>query len=114
VIDPVVERAKGRPEFRLSPTLKPASEAFRAAVPPGVKLLVAITPVPRQFAGTAYPGLREEMLRQWGEWLHADGLLHTLPVVLPEDQFARPTHLNEAAVPHYTEELGKALAPHLR
>jgi len=114
VIDPVVEQPKGRPEFRLSPTLKPASEAFRLAVPAGSKLLVGITPVPREIVGTDYARSRDEMLRQWGAWLQADALLDSLPATLPEDQFARSTHLNQYAVPRYTEELGVRIVPYLR
>jgi hypothetical protein len=109
VIDPVFEKPHGPTEYRLSPTLKPASQQFKAAVPPGAKLVVGITPIPISSAGTNYAGLHREMLRQWSAWLQADALLESLPATLPAERFARPTHLNEAAVRDYTKELAVSL-----
>jgi hypothetical protein len=83
-------------------------------MPPGVTLLVGITPVPATVAGPNYPELRASMLREWAGWLRADTVLDALPAVLPENNFARPTHLNELAVPRYTREVAAALRPHLR
>lgn len=114
VIDPVNERPRGLSEYRLSSTLKPVSQQFKMSFPPGVKLLVGITPVPETTAGQNYSELHASMLREWGEWLQADGLLQTLPATLPETRFARPTHLNESAVQIYTRDLATALQPHLR
>lgn len=113
VIDPVNERPRGISEYRLSPTLKPVSQQFKMSLPPGVKLLVGITPVPESSAGQNYSELHASMLLEWGEWLQADGLLQTLPATLPENSFARPTHLNESTMRIYTRELASALQPWL-
>jgi len=113
-IDPDSKPFEGSAEYRLAPTLERASKSFRAAVPPGVKLLVAITPAPEHFAGPRYPQLHAELLRQWSQWLQADAALTNLPPALPEDSFVRTTHLKESVIPRYTEQLAGALKPHLR
>ena len=103
----------GSAEYRLAPTLERASKNFRAAVPPGVKLLVGITPAPERFAGPRYPQLHAELLRQWNQWLQADATLTNLPPALPDDSFVRTTHLKESVIPSYTTQLAFALRPHL-
>jgi hypothetical protein len=113
-IDPDSKPFERNTEYRLAPTLERASKNFRAAVPPAAKLFVGITPVPERFAGPRYPQLHAELLRQWGQWLKADFVLTNLPPTLPDDSFARSTHLKETSVPPYTEQLATALKPHLR
>jgi hypothetical protein len=113
-IDPGAHPAKGNAEYRLSATLEKLSRDFRAAVPPGAKLLVGITPVPARFAGTNYPALREQMLRDWSAWLKADAALWELPATLPDEQITGATHLKPAAVPAYTESLGVAVLGHIQ
>jgi hypothetical protein len=113
-IDPEQHPFEGSAEYRLSPALERASRAFREAVPAGTQLLVGITPLPQRFAGPRYPALQKEMLRQWSEWLRADGVLNALPSTLPDESFVRTTHLKETVVPLYTETLAIALQPHLR
>lgn len=113
-LDPESKPAAGRAEYRLASSLQSASAVVRAAVPPGAKLFVGITPLPRQFAGPAYPARQAEILREWGGWLKADGALTNLPSVLPDNLFAQKTHLNEAGQRAYTEHLAQALAPLLR
>jgi len=103
----------GSAEYRLAPTLERASKNFRAAMPAGAKLFVGITPAPERFAGARYPRLNAEMLRQWSQWLQADGALTNLPSVLPDDAFVRVTHLKESVIPRYTEQLAEALRPAL-
>jgi hypothetical protein len=114
VIDPGSEPLKGNAEYRLSPTLERASRAFKAAVPAGAKLFVAITPVPERFAGPRYPPRHAELLRQWAEWLQADAALVELPPALPDDSFTRVTHLKGSAVPRYTAQLADALKKQLK
>lgn len=109
VVDPVFEKPRTAAEYRIAPTLKLGSQQFRAAVPAGAKLLVGITPIPDRSAGTNYTALNRAMLSQWAGWLEADAVLEALPVTLPAERFARPTHLNEAAVPGYTKELAASL-----
>lgn len=108
-IDPDSKPFAGNAEYRLAPTLERASQNLRAAVPPGAKLFVGLTPVPERFAGPRHPQLHTELLHQWSQWLQADVVLTNLPATLPDDSFARSTHLKETAVPRYTEQLAAAL-----
>jgi hypothetical protein len=113
-IDPeILKTFPGNAEYRLATTLERASKNFRAAVPPGVKLLVGITPAPERFAGPRYPQLHADLLRQWSQWLQADAALTNLPPALPDDSFARTTHLKESVIPRYTEQLAAAVRSHL-
>ena len=113
-IDPGSHPAKGNAEYRLSMTLENLSRDFRAAVPPGTKLLVGITPVPVKFAGGNYPALRDQMLRDWSAWLQADAALGELPATLPDEQLTGATHLKPAAIPAYTEALAAAVRAHVQ
>lgn len=112
--DPDVQPLRGSAEYRLAPALERASRDFRVAMPPGVKLLVGITPVPGEFAGRSYPLTRDAMLSTWGQWLAADATLTNLPAVLKEDRFVKTTHLNEAGVRKFTEALARALVPQVQ
>jgi hypothetical protein len=109
VVDPELQPLTGSKEYRLAPGLERASARFRAAVPRGTKLLAGITPVAESLAPRSFKSQRDEMLQRWGQWLHADGLLATLPAQWPDDQFARSTHLRESAVSDYTKILARAL-----
>ena len=113
VIDPDPQPLTGTAEYRLAPTLEKASRNLRAAVPPDVQLLVAITPAPERFAGVRYPAQQADMLRQWADWLGAIALTN-LPPTLTDSSFVRTTHLSESVIPAYTTALAKALEPHLR
>ena len=113
LIDPGTFNAKtasGSAEYRLAKTLETASGRFRAALPPGVKLFVGITPAPEGFAGLGHAAKHREMLETWGGWLGADRVLTNLPATLPDGLFASTTHLNEGGAALYTEALAKALA----
>jgi hypothetical protein len=112
-MDPESKPATGRVEYRLAGYFKSAGVSFRQTVPPVVQLFVAITPLPEQFAGPAYPARHAELLRQWSEWLKADAALTNLPAVLPDSLFAQKTHLNEAGQLRYSEDLAQALKPRL-
>jgi hypothetical protein len=112
-IDPEPQPFAGNAEYRLGPNLERASRAFRAAVPPGAKLFVGITPLPARFAGARHPEVHTDLLAQWRQWLGADVALRELPATLPDESFVRTTHLRETAVPDYTARLAAALRPHL-
>ena len=112
LIDPAREKTSGPFELRLSPTLAPACEVFRRAVPPGVRVVAGVTPMPGE-STAAVRSQSLEMLKNFGALLRADGVLEALPPVLPEDYFARPTHLRESPVADYTRQLARALGPHL-
>ena len=113
-IDPGRQPLRGSTEYRLAAGMESASRVFRQAVPAGVKLLVGITPVPETLAGPRYPETRDRLLAQWGTWLKADAVLKELPPSLPDDDFAKSTHLNDEGVRIYTETLARVLAPYLR
>jgi hypothetical protein len=112
-VDPDTQPLRGSTEYRLAPSMEFASRSFREAVPAGVKLLVGMTPVPEALAGARYPETRDRLLSQWGQWLGADVFLKELPPTLPDENFAKSTHLNELGVRSYTEMVARALAPHL-
>ncbi len=100
--------------YRLAASLEPASRNLRAAMPPGVKLLAAITPAPAGFVGPRYAETRRQMLRQWSQWLEADAALEDLPATLPDELFAKTTHLTEAGARVFTDALAHALEASLR
>ncbi len=109
-IDPDPKTFEGNPEYRLAPQLERQSRAFKAAVPAGLKLFVAITPVPAGFAPPNYARQHRQMLEQWGQWLGADGVLVDLPATLPDELFAKTTHLNEAGTAEFTAALARSLS----
>ncbi len=109
-IDPDEVPIVGNSEFRLASAIERASKSFRSSVPSGVKLVVGITPIPESLARPDYAQLRNEMLQQWATWLGADVALTNLPAVLPDDAFARSTHLKEGMIPHYTDQIAAELA----
>jgi hypothetical protein len=113
-IDPDTRPFEGNAEYRLTPSLERASKGFRTTVPSGVKLLVGITPSPERFAGPRYAQLHTDLLRQWSQWLQADAALTNLPPALPDNSFARTTHLKETVISRYTGHLANDLQPHLR
>ena len=88
------------------------SRTFRSALPPGVKLLAGITPIPATFAPADYAYEQQQMLLQWSQWLGAAPLTN-LPTTLPDHLFSKVTHLNRQGIPIYTEHLARSLAPHL-
>jgi hypothetical protein len=112
-VDPERRPFQGNAEYRLAPQLEAASRAFREAVPTGARLAVGITPVPAGFAPAGYEATRDQMLRQWSEWVRADVTLKELPAVLPGYRFAQTTHLSEAGARAYTETLAPLLKPYL-
>ena len=97
--------AQGNAEYQLSPRLEHTSQAFRSAIPPGVRLHLGITPAPESFVRADYPQRHAEMLRQLGTWLRADATLANLPATMPDERFASTTHLNEAGQRIFTEML---------
>ena len=111
--DPDQVPLTGSAEYRVSPVLEKATREFKSAVPPGVKLFVGLTPVPGRFAGPGFPQQQPELLRQWGQWLGADALLDDLPATLPDENFARTTHLKPPAVTSYTESVSASIRSRL-
>ena len=111
-IDPhqfVRHPGQGNAEYRLAPSWQSGCQAFKAAVPSGVKLVVGITPVPQSFAPPDYAPHWSRILAQWGQWMQADMLLTELPPTLPDAWFASTTHLNGTGASHYTTILARCL-----
>lgn len=104
-----IAEAKGNPEYRLAPELEKSSDAFRRTIPPGVELLVAITPSPQSFVLPSHDETCSAMLQQWATWLQADRALASLPCSLPDEMFASTTHLNAAGNRAYTRMLAREL-----
>ena len=100
---------EGSPEYRLGKQLENASRAFRAAMPAGAKLAVAITPAPAGYVQRNYTETYGSMLNQWAKWLQADIVLSNLPPVMADENFARTTHLTEKGAAIYTQLLAKEL-----
>jgi hypothetical protein len=101
--------AHGNPEYRLAKNLKEKSRAFRKSLPPGTRLLVAITPSPRGYVLPGHDQQCEKMLQEWSAWLGADGALKSLPFSMPDDLFASTTHLNQSGAKRFTELLAASL-----
>jgi hypothetical protein len=101
-------KAEGSAEYRLAAQLKAPSEAFRAALPAGVRLVVGITPAPASFVLPSHAAICERMLAEWAGWLRADATL-ALPSSLPDELFASATHLNHRGVETFTALLAEAL-----
>jgi hypothetical protein len=112
-VDPAVVPLTGSAEYWLSPGLEEAAHQFKSAVPAGVSLFVALSPVPEKYAGPNFQKRQPELLRQWSEWLRADGVLTDLTATLPDDQFACTTHLKPKAVPSYTRALAASIRSRL-
>jgi hypothetical protein len=112
-IDPDPKPFQGNPEYRLAPQLESQSRAFKSAVPRGVKLFVAITPVPAGFAPPNYARQHRQVLEEWSQWLGADAALVDLPPTLPDGLFAKTTHLNEAGAVEFTMSLARSLSAKL-
>ena len=109
VPDPENQPLRGSAEFRLAATLEKSCGVFRAALRPGTRLWVGLTPAPARFAGARFPAQQSQLLEQVGRWLRADALLDSLPATLPDEAFARTTHLKETEVGRYTDLLAAAM-----
>ncbi len=108
-VDPGHEKIAGPAEYRLASTLERHSQALRAAVPPTCRLRVGLTPIPAGIAPPDFERQRNTLLEEWSRWLGPVTLLTNLPATLPNDAFARTTHLRPSAVTNYTEVLAAAL-----
>jgi hypothetical protein len=73
-----------------------------------------LTPSPKSSRTQFDLANRDEVLRQWNKWMHADGLLTNLPPVLPDLYFSATAHLNELGQKKYTRCVALALAAALK
>jgi hypothetical protein len=109
LIDPTRQEPRGNPEYQLDPALESKSSRLRRALPPTVKLVVGLTPLPEGFPFSDYPEVSQAMLTQWAQWLGADAALQELPRTLPAPMFATATHLNEEGARQFTDRLAELL-----
>ncbi len=103
------QAASGNAEYRLAKRFELESRQFRAALPPGVRLVAGLTPAPASFVGPDHPATVQRLLQQWGGWLQADLLLTNLPASLPDDRFASVTHLNNLGAAEFSTRLTEEL-----
>jgi hypothetical protein len=87
------------------------SGEIRKLIPPPVRLVAGIMPVPEGLPREGYSAVRDRLLEDWNRHLAADHLLRELPATLPDVLFANDSHVTEAAQPHFTRRLAALLAP---
>lgn len=102
---------QGNAEYRLAPSVEPGCRSLKAAIPPNVKVLAALAPIPTSFAPPGYAARWQTLLHGWGAWLQADLVLTNLPSTLPDAAFASTTHLNAQGRRLYTDQLRQLLDP---
>lgn len=107
--DPEPAKFRGNPEYRLAPRFEKASRSFRASIPPGVRVVVGITPIPDGYAPRDYARTHAEILAQWRQWLEPATMLTNLPATFPDHLFMRVTHLSEEGARQYTSRLAEIL-----
>ena len=107
LLDPDPRPFQGNAEYRLSEPLEAESHQFRKLVPSRTQFFAGITPVPQTFAGKNHAERYRVMLRQWSEWMGAREL--KLPPTLPDELFAKTTHLNQKGVGRLTDLLAVEL-----
>jgi hypothetical protein len=100
---------QGNAEFRFTPALETQCQALRAAVPPGAKLILGLTPIPESFAPPDYPTRWQAILDACAEPLKPNLLLTNLPPTMPDRDFASTTHLNARGSSEYTDILANYL-----
>jgi hypothetical protein len=98
-------------EVFLSPSLETSSRRLHQLLGTEIKLAVGLTPLPRSLAAPGDRQQRDQVLREWNQWLQADCLLTNLPAQLPDALFAGGAHLNQSGQERFTRLLGEALAP---
>ncbi len=110
----VAGSGQGTAEYRLAASLEPLCQGMKAVLPEGIKLAVALAPIPESMAPPEYTLRRDALLGRWADWMHADLVLTNLPAVMPDSLFATNTHLNEEGARRFTELMGRWLGELLR
>lgn len=108
--------ARKKEEWRLEPfpELETKSRLFREKLPPGVKLIVGLTPMPESRSTPEERRQRPELLAKWSFYLNADVALTNLPAKLPNVFFADGGHLNSVGQKKFTAILSRELTPFLK
>jgi hypothetical protein len=95
----------------LAAGLEAPSRAFRARLPPGVKLFIGLTPNAAASTDRADNLRQADLLRRWNAWVGADALLTNLPPTLPYGFFSGGNHLNYRGQQRFTAKLAQDLEP---
>ena len=96
-------------EYRIAPRIRSECERFRNLLPPGTRLRLVISPVPRSHALRRHEATVSEMATTVAAHLGAEGLRDPLPSILPDTDFGTITHLRPEAARRYTQRLADAL-----
>ncbi len=99
--------------YSLAPSLKAISERFRNRLPSGTKLAVGLAPIPESLSSPTYLNQRDQLLRGWNDWLHADYLLTNAPAQMGDVFFATGNHLNRVGQNRFTHKVASILAAHI-
>lgn len=98
------------PPLEVSPRLETAAAAFVSRLPDGTPLRVGVMPIPQSLAGPEDATRQARALRTLCGWMGSRAVpLSTLPAVLPDEDFASPTHLNESGRAAFTRRLAETL-----
>jgi len=97
------------PEYRLANRIESECRQFRAALPPGARIRVIVTPVPQSHALKSHEQTVQEMRTQLEEWLGAETPSFDLPLVLPDADFGTVTHLTPDGAARYSRLAGEAI-----
>lgn len=96
-------------EYRIAPRIRPECERFRQLLPPGTRLRLMISPVPRSHALRRHEATVSDMAATVAASLGAEGLRDRMPSILPDTDFGTTTHLRPEAARRYTRRLAEAL-----
>lgn len=102
-------KLRGSREYRISTPNQKAALEFAQIIPPDVNLYVALSPLPQGFADQNLITKLEKLITEWGTLMHAEKVLTSLPISMPDDQFASKTHINPDAVDQYSKGFSNAL-----
>lgn len=100
--------------WSMSSGMKADSRAFRAGLPPDVRLFIGLTPGMAGGSSSNERARRLDLLQQWNAAVDAHVVLTNLPTVLPDVLFSSGGHLNATGQRVFTRRLARELAPLLR
>lgn len=96
-------------EYRIAPRIRTECERFRKLLPPGTRLRLVISPVPRSHALRRHEATVSEMAATVAASLGAERPRDPMPAILPDTDFGTTTHLRPEAARRYTLRLAEAL-----
>lgn len=105
--DPSTNRMSA--EYRLAGRIERECRGFRSLLPPGTRIRVVVSPVPKSHALKNHEHTVNEMRTQIEEWLGAEGPSIDLPSILPDTDFGTVTHLQPEAALRYSKLVAERL-----